>query len=100
MTREFLKPVKAFFIKIGQTTIAITIAVVHTLTGFVSGAPSLAELMVMSPTPELALFGIRVHSAIIPAIIVLMATLLFWKWYKLTPDKVAFNKAKLKELGI
>lgn len=91
---------QAFFIKLGQTTIAVTIAIVHTLTGFVAGAPSLALLMAMSPTPELALFGIRIHSAIVPAILVLITTLIFWKWYDLTPDKVIDNKAKLKDLGI
>jgi Na+/melibiose symporter-like transporter len=56
--------------------------------------------MALSPTPQLALFGIRIHAAIVPAIIVLIATLLFWKFYDLTPDKVAANKVKLKEFGI
>ena len=46
---------QAFFIRLGASSIAITIAIVHTLTGFVGGAPSLAELKARSPTPELAL---------------------------------------------
>jgi len=91
---------QAFIIKLGQSTIAITIAIVHTLTGFVEGAPSLALLLAESPTPELAIFGIRIHSAIVPAILVLITTLVFWKYYKLTPDKVAANKEKLKEMGV
>lgn len=91
---------QSFFIKLGQTSIAITIAIVHSLTGFVEGAPSLAELYALSPTPELALFGIRIHTSIVPAILVLITTFIFWKYYDLTPDKVAANKKKLQELGI
>lgn len=70
------------------------------MTGFVEGAPSLVELKARSPTPELALLGIRIHSAIVPAILILITILIFWKYYDLTPDKVATNKAKLKELGL
>jgi Na+/melibiose symporter-like transporter len=91
---------QAFFIRLGYATIAVTIAIVHTLTGFVEGAPSLGELRARSPTPDLALFGIRIHTAIVPAILVLVCTLIFWKFYDLTPDKVAANRAKLKELGL
>ncbi len=91
---------QALIIKLGQTTIALTIGIVHILTGFVAGASTLTELQAQSPTLELALFGIRIHSAIIPAIIMLVCTLLFWKYYDLTPEKVMANKAKLKELGI
>jgi Na+/melibiose symporter-like transporter len=91
---------QVFFIKLGQTTIAITIAIVHSLTGFVGGAPSLKELRAKSPTPDLALFGIRIHTAIVPAIILLIMIFVFWKFYDLTPDKVAANKAKLKEFGL
>ncbi len=91
---------QAFFVRLGMVTIALTIAITHILTGFVEGAPSLAELMIESPTPELALFGIRIHSAIVPAIIVLVSILIFWKYYDLTPEKVVLNKAKLKELKL
>jgi len=91
---------QSFIFKLGQTSVAAIFAIVHTATGFVSGAPSLAQLMAMSPTPELALFGIRIHAAMVPAVIVLIATLLFWRLYDLTPDKVAANKAILEERGI
>jgi GPH family glycoside/pentoside/hexuronide:cation symporter len=91
---------QAFFIRLGGATIAITIAIVHILTGFVGGAPSRAELIARSPTPELALFGIRIHAAIVPAILILITIIIFWRFYNLTPDKVAANKAKLEELGI
>ncbi len=91
---------QSFLFKLGQTSIAAVIGIVHSLTGFVSGAPSLKILMEQSPTPALALFGIRIHSAIVPAAVVLIATLLFWRLYDLTPQKVAANKAILEEKGI
>jgi Na+/melibiose symporter-like transporter len=81
-------------------SIAVVIGIVHSMTGFISGASSLKELMAQSASPALALFGIRIHSAIFPAIVVLITTLLFWKLYDLTPDKVAENKRKLDEMGI
>jgi len=49
---------------------------------------------------NLVLFGIRVHAAIVPAILVLVCTLLFWKYYDLTPKKVEENRIKLEEMGI
>ena len=91
---------QAFFIRLGYSTIAITIAIVHTLTGFVGGAPSRSELIARSPTPDLALFGIRIHAAIVPAILIVITIIIFWKFYDLTPERVAANKAKLEELGI
>ena len=72
-------------------------ALVHSLTGFVEGTTNRAELLAQSPTPEAALFGIRIHTALVPALLVLVCTLLFWKYYDLTPEKVAENKRKLME---
>ncbi|MFX0087989.1 MAG: MFS transporter [Candidatus Hodarchaeota archaeon] len=91
---------QTFFIRLSGVAGAIIFAVVHTLTGFVEGSTSRAELFARSPTPELALLGIRFHTALLPALLVLICTLIFWKFYDLTPDKVAMNKAKLKEMGL
>ena len=91
---------QTFFVRLSLVVQAIVFAVVHTLTGFVEGSINQADLFAKSPTPELALLGIRIHTALIPAILVLVCTLIFWKFYDLTPDKVAVNKAKLKELGL
>ena len=82
---------QSFFIKFGQSFIAITIALSHVLTGYNAG--------IAQQTP-FAEFGIRIHTAIVPAIVVFVTLFFFWRYYKLTPDKVARNKAKLKELGI
>jgi len=83
--------IQSFFVKFGQTFIAVTIALSHIFTGYVQGAET--------QTPR-AIFGIRIHTAIVPAILMLITITLFYKYYKLTPDKVAINKKKLKEMGI
>ena len=90
----------AFFIRLSGVAGAIIFAVVHTLTGFTEGTTTRAELFSRSPTPELALLGIRFHTALIPAILVLVCTLIFWKFYDLTPDVVAANRAKLQQLNL
>jgi len=82
---------QSFFIKFGQTFIAITIALSHIFTGYVEGAET---------QDALALFGIRIHTAIVPAILMLITLLIFWKWYDLTPVCIKENKQKLKELGL
>ena len=43
--------------------------------------------------------SIRIHTAIVPAAVMLVATLLFWWLYDLTPAKVMENK-KLEEMGL
>ncbi len=91
---------QTFFVRLSLVIQAVVFAVVHTLTGFVEGSIDQADLFAKSPTPELALLGIRMHAALIPAILVLVCTLIFWKFYDLTPDKVAVNKAKLEELNL
>jgi glycoside/pentoside/hexuronide:cation symporter, GPH family len=86
--------------KLGYTSIAAVIAIVHTWTGFPAGVSSLAQLLQKSPTPQLALFGIRIHSAIVPAVVALVATIIFWWLYDLTPAKVMKNKEKLEKMGL
>jgi len=82
---------QAFFIKFGQSFIAITIALSHSLTGYIPGVPE---------QDPLALFGVRIHVAIIPAIVVGVTLILFWIFYPLTKEKVAENKIKIAELKI
>lgn len=92
--------INAFFIRLSTVSQAIVFAVVHSLTGFSEGVSSYSELAAVSPTPELALIGIRMHAALIPALLVLATLLIFWKWYDITPELVAENKKKLKEMGL
>lgn len=83
--------IQAFTIKAGQTFIAITIGLSHALTGYIEGAAS--------QTP-FAIFGIRIHTAIVPAILMLITLIIFWRYYDLTPDIVAENKKRLRALKL
>ncbi|MHA2289778.1 MAG: MFS transporter, partial [Promethearchaeota archaeon] len=81
-----------FFGRIGIIVQALTFALVHELTGF--------DESLGTAQPESAILGIHLHQALIPAIFVIIGALIFWKWYKLTPDIVAENQRKIKEMGI
>ncbi|TFH30633.1 MAG: MFS transporter [Promethearchaeota archaeon] len=91
---------QTFVIRFGEALKAFVIAVAHIATGFVAGNATLEEMTNAVDNIDLVLFGIRIHTAIVPAILVLVSTLLFWKYYDLTPAKIKENRLKLKELGI
>ena len=80
-----------FFARIGIVAQAITFAVVHTLTRFKEGA----ETQIPS-----AVFGIQLHLGLIPAIFIFIGAFFFWRWYKLTPDKIEDIQNKLVELDL
>ncbi|MFW9895471.1 MAG: MFS transporter [Candidatus Thorarchaeota archaeon] len=82
-----------FFGRIAILVQAISFATVHTLTGFVEGGT-------LGEQPSSAIWGIHVHFALLPAIFMLLATLFFWKFYDLTPDKVRLNQEKIIELNL
>jgi GPH family glycoside/pentoside/hexuronide:cation symporter len=69
---------------------AVTISVVHILTGFDQSPGATSQ------TP-LAILGIQIHFALVPMFLVLIGTIVFWKLYKLTPDKVERNRAIILE---
>ena len=80
-----------FFGRIGVIVMALTIATVHTLTGFVEGS---------STQTELAIWGIHFHQSLIPFILLVIGIIVFWLMYDLTPDKVSENQKKIKEMGL
>jgi len=77
------------------------ITLVFTLTGFEAGIPDYATLVATHTLAEvdMILMGIRILLGIIPMLVLLVGTLIFWKFYPLTQEKVLENKAKLLELG-
>ena len=82
-----------FFARIGIIAQTMTFAIVHTLTGFIEGGdPSIQ--------PASAAVGIQIHLGLIPAIFIFVGAFVFWKWYKLTPEKIEANQVKLGELGL
>jgi GPH family glycoside/pentoside/hexuronide:cation symporter len=89
-----------FFGRLGLLFQALTFAIVHTLTDFPEGAETLAQLQIFSSTPQLAVLGISVHFAIIPAIVMGIGTVIFWKFYKLTPDIIEEHQAQVRKLKL
>ena len=83
--------IKSLVQRIALAIVPVIVVGIHILTGFdpATGTQS-----------ELALFGIRLHIALIPGILLMIGGLLFWKFYDLTPEKLKNVRAKIKELGI
>ena len=48
--------------------------------------------------PPEAIVGISIHFALIPFILMVIATIWFWKFYTLTPDKVKENSKKIIQM--
>ena len=80
-----------FFNRIAIIVQVVIFAIVHTMTGFVEGADTQSAQ---------AQFGIQIHLGIIPAIVLLIGVLLFWKFYDLTPSKIEHVQSKLKQMGL
>lgn len=83
--------VQNFIGRLALVVQAVSFAVVHTLTGFVEGAP-------LAVQPPEAITGIHIHFALIPMILMLIATVWFGKFYTLTPDKVKANSQKIIQM--
>ncbi|MFW9951358.1 MAG: MFS transporter [Candidatus Thorarchaeota archaeon] len=77
----------------------LVFSIVHGLTGFQPGYTTYEALAAVVPDIELVLIGIRLLFGIIPALILLAGTLIFWKFFPLTPDIVLKNKIELEKLG-
>ncbi len=75
------------------------ITTVFTITGFEAGLENYAALVASGADVGSVLLGIRLLLGLIPALVILVGTLIFWKFYPLTQEKVLENKAKLLELG-
>jgi len=80
-----------FFGRVGIIIQALTFAIIHEISGF---NPNYID------QSEAAIWGIHLHQALIPAVLVLIGALVFWAFYDLTPEKVKENQEKIKELGL
>ncbi len=83
--------IQAFFGRLAFLNQALVFTIVHVATGFVEGAATQSAE---------AVWGIQMHFSLIPMIFMGIAMFIFWKWYKLTPEKVKINREKIKELGL
>jgi len=68
---------------------ALSFTLAHLLTDFAA-----------HPEAAAAKIGIHIHLAVVPMICILIGTFVFWKWYDLTPEKVAENQRIIKELNL
>jgi GPH family glycoside/pentoside/hexuronide:cation symporter len=80
----------------------VLITLVFTSTGFDPGYSTYEalETAVGAVNMPPILWGIRLLIGVVPALVVLVGTLIFWKFYPLTQEKVMENKAKLLEMGL
>jgi glycoside/pentoside/hexuronide:cation symporter, GPH family len=92
---------QTFITRFGEAFKAAVIALAHIATGFKEGHPTLAAQQALNPQGwHLVILGIRIHTAVVPALVVLVMTIIFWRRYDLTPEKAAENRRKLAEMGI
>jgi len=82
--------VVAFLSRLSRGVQIAIFGLIHILTGFVEGAATQSDL---------AQLGIRLHMSVIPAIILLICTIIFWKKYPLTPEKTLEIRKQLREFG-
>jgi GPH family glycoside/pentoside/hexuronide:cation symporter len=78
-----------FFSRTGLLLQAIFFGVIHTITGF-------AE----DPYNTASIWGIRIHFGLLPVLFLIVGIIIFWKFYKLTPETVSKNQEILKGLGL
>lgn len=83
--------IRTFIGRLSIVIQAVAFAVVHELTNFAPGAET--------QTP-LAIFGIRLIMVLIPMIFFVLAAILIWRSYDLTPDKISANKNELMRLKL
>jgi len=82
-----------FFGRLAILIQAIVFTIVQTLTGLRAGQP-------LSAQPQSAIWGVHIHFGLIPALFMLMAAIVFWRFYNLTPDKVKIHQDKIIELNL
>lgn len=82
---------RAFFGRLSYAVQAVSFALVHTLTKF--------DIQEDVQTDE-AIFGIRIHSAILPIIFMSLGVLVFWKMNSLNTEKMEEIHQKLEEMNL
>jgi len=80
---------RAFAGRLAYAVQAVSFWIVHSLTGFAS-----------DPRSAQARFGIRLHTALIPAVLLVVGVIVFLKLNTLDDKKAAANQKALKRLGL
>jgi Na+/melibiose symporter-like transporter len=84
--------IRTFVVRLSIIVQAVTFTLVSLISGFdpeVGTDPNLAGI-----------WGLKIQFAAVPLFIMLIAGIVFWKLYDLTPEKVRKNKAKVIELDL
>ena len=87
----FYSGLRRFMSNLSSVITAILFAIVHELTGFVE---------IADRQTSLANMGILLLIGVIPAIIMIIGLIIFWKLYDITPEKSRRIREKLSELKI
>ncbi len=87
-----LTGIRTFFFRFALIFQAFILAIVHFMTGY-------------NPDPQakqtpLAIWGIRIHAALIPFLLGLIAFIVIMTWYDLEKEKTIVIKQKLKQLRL
>jgi Na+/melibiose symporter-like transporter len=81
-----------FFFRVAFLVQGVVIMVVHIATAY-NPDPNAVQ------TP-LAIWGIRVHTGLIPAILMIVISLIVYKWYDLTGERKESMLKELKAKGL
>ena len=84
---------RAFVGRLSVAVQAVAFWLVQELTGFDN------EALVQDVIPS-AITGIHIHTAVIPACLLVLGVIVFYFLNTLTPEKVQSNREKLKELNL
>jgi Na+/melibiose symporter-like transporter len=76
----------------------LIIAIVHEVSGFLSGYPTYDDMAIVVSNMIPVQIGIRLLQGVIPALVLLLGVLVIWKFFPLTQEALLLNKAKLEEL--
>jgi GPH family glycoside/pentoside/hexuronide:cation symporter len=87
-----LAGIRTFFYRFSLIFQALIFAVIHYATGYNQDPHA-----IQSP---LAIWGIRIHAALIPFILGLIGFIIMMKWYDLEKEKTIVFKQKLKQLKL
>ena len=83
--------IRFFITNISRVVQAVIFTIVHEFTGFIEGS---------DVQPLTAIIGIEFHTGLIPAIIMAIGLLIFWKFYDITTEKAKQMKEKIIELRL
>ncbi len=84
--------IRTFFFRVAFLVVGVVIPIIHVMTAYDTNPYAIQ-------TP-LAIWGIRIHAALIPGIIMIVMGLIFKKWYTLEGKEKEALVKKLKDLGI